>query len=172
MIDIDPVIMCPNDMKCSRRGRGMKSPNMLKVKPIVRCPSSVGCPRRSPRGPRRSPRRSCRRTNCRLVPIGMMGGMGGGMMGGMGGGMMGGIGGGMMGGIGSSQMTSPNSPQMIKPITMGQPMSLMPGGQNCMQFPYGFNPMTSTQGLQGTTIPGNMIYNNGCFQETTYTVLQ
>jgi hypothetical protein len=64
------------------------------------------------------------------------------------------------------QMTiykSPSLPQK-KPISMNKPMSLMPNGKECIQFPYGTSVITTINGMQGTTIPSNMIYNNGCFQ--------
>lgn len=141
MIDIDPVLMCPNSMKCTRRRPTINSPNMLRVDPIVRCPDSFRCPR-SPR-PFRRPR---------LAPIGAMAMLNNSFN--------------MMGG-----RVMPTSPQM-KPISIGQPMSLMSNGKNCIQFPYGTNHISTVNGMQGIEIPSSVIYNNGCFEDTQYTVLR
>ena len=52
-----------------------------------------------------------------------------------------------------------SSPQKI-PISMGKPMSLSPTGQECIQFPYGTNVITTINGMQGVSIPSSVIYNN------------
>ena len=44
LIDIDPIIICPNSMKCTKRKATVKSPNMVRVQPIVRCPEKLKCP--------------------------------------------------------------------------------------------------------------------------------
>lgn len=44
LIDIDPIIICPNNLKCTKRKATVKSPNMVRVQPIVRCPEQLKCP--------------------------------------------------------------------------------------------------------------------------------
>lgn len=44
LIDIDPIIICPNTMKCTKRKPTVKSPDMIRVQPIVRCPEKLKCP--------------------------------------------------------------------------------------------------------------------------------
>lgn len=60
LIDIDPIVICPNSLKCTKRKATVKSPNMIRVQPIVRCPGKLKCP---PSYRPRSPR-SCRGRSC------------------------------------------------------------------------------------------------------------
>jgi hypothetical protein len=55
LIDIDPIIICPNKLKCTKRKATVKSPNMVRVQPIVRCPDKLKCPPSSKSRRGRSP---------------------------------------------------------------------------------------------------------------------
>ena len=59
LIDIDPIVICPNSLKCTKRRPTVKSPDMIRVQPIVRCPDKLKCP---PSIRPRSP--SCRGRSC------------------------------------------------------------------------------------------------------------
>lgn len=60
LIDIDPIVICPNKLKCTKRRATVKSPDMIRVQPIVRCPGKLKCPSTiRPRSPRSCRGRSC-----------------------------------------------------------------------------------------------------------------
>lgn len=57
-------------------------------------------------------------------------------------------------------MTQKTSSSQKIPVSMNKPMSLSPTGKECIQFPYGTNVITTVNGMQGTSIPINTIYNS------------